>query len=481
MRTFSLIFLILSLTFCQKKTTTADVSLGFPSDPPSLDPLFATDLVSQKLSALLFGGLFQIQNAKPEMNWAENSKFWKEKKGIIWEIRLKSEPLGPKTEDVVFSIQRLLQENSPRGGDYKFIKEISAASEPNTIKFQLDDTVNEEEAKEKLSLPFASILSKKDFLERGEFHSFGKYRLVSWKKNESLELIKRDSNDTELPDTVRIRILPQSTTSLFLFRKGELDSFKLTDFLLSSPDAKSHNTIVKRGRSVQYVAINQNNPCFDKNFRHALNFAIPRGLIIEKLLENKADLLKGPIAIPFLSQLTKTKSDLTPEFYYDKNKAISLLKNSACFPGILNQTLELRMRGDDENQAKGRAIEQALKEIGLQIKLKGMEKAPLYKENGEGKGDLTLLTWYADYESVWNFLDPVFHGEKPGNGGNRAFYSNRDITKLLNDRKERNLPNALKIIKQIEEDAPWIFLWSIQENYLVSDKFIRYAGLSEFL
>ncbi|WP_411821789.1 ABC transporter substrate-binding protein [Leptospira sp. 'Mane'] len=455
--------------------------LGFPSDPPSLDPLFATDLVSQKLSGLLFSGLFQIKNAKPKSNWAKNSRFEKKNKGTSWEIELSSESLGPKPEDIVFSIQRLLKETSPRSGDYKFIKDIIIGEKPNSIKLTLDDTVNEEEAKEKLSLPFASILSKKDFLENGEFHSFGKYRLSSWKKNESLSLIKRDSKDIKLPDTIQIRILPQSTTSLFLFRKGELDSFKLTDFLLSLPDAKNHNIIVKRGRSVQYVAINQNNPCFDKNFRHALNFAIPRESIIQKLLENKADLLKGPVAIPFLSQLTNDKKNLTPNFNFDKNKAILLLKNSKCYPKILNQTLELRMRGDDENQAKGRAILQSLKEIGLQIRLKGMEKAPLYKENGEGKGDLTLLTWYADYESVWNFLDPVFHGEKLGNGGNRAFYSNTKITEILNDRKERNLPNAIKLIHRIEEDAPWIFLWSIQENYLVSDKFIRYEGLSEFL
>ena len=59
-----------------------------------------------------------------------------------------------------------------------------------------------------------------------------------------------------------------------------------------------------------------------------------------------------------------------------------------------------------------------------------MEKAPLYKENGEGKGDLTLLTWYADYPSIWNFLDPVFHEKKLGNGGNRSFYTNSNICLL---------------------------------------------------
>ena len=109
-----------------------------------------------------------------------------------------------------------------------------------------------------------------------------------------------------------------------------------------------------------------------------------------------------------------------------------------------------------------------------------MEKAPLYKENGEGKGDLTLLTWYSDFDSVWNFLDPLFHPNKVGNGGNRSFYQNKDVGNIL-DKPFKNNQDAIQAIEIIRKDKPWIFLWSIQENYLVSKEFLRYNVLADFL
>ncbi|TGN20728.1 ABC transporter substrate-binding protein [Leptospira idonii] len=480
MRTFSLVFLLLSLTFCQKTKQDAEISIAFPTDPPSLDPLFATDLVSGKLSKFLYAGLFRIQDSRPIENLASSSVWKKEKDGIVWEIRLRKTQNGPSAEDVLFSLNRLLQGNSPRKGDYHFLKKISLSSEPNSIILSLDENTSEEEAKEKLALPFASILSKKKFTETGEFHSFGAYRVDFWKKNEFIDLSLKEPNPS-LPGTIRIRILPQSSTSLFLYRKGELDAFKLTDFLLSLPEAKQENTLVKKGRSIQYVAINQTNPCFDKNFRYAINYSINRQEIISKLLEDKADLSFGPVPLPFFeTAFPKTKVPAA-SYPYDPKKAMEYLKQSKCYPKILDTTLEFRMRGDDENQTKGRAILQALKNIGLKANLKGMEKAPLYKENGEGKGDLTLLTWYADYESVWNFLDPLFHSEKKGNGGNRSFYENEEVLKILKDRSRRDETTAWKVLEKVEKDAPWIFLWSIQENYMISEKFIRYESLSDYL
>lgn len=235
-----------------------------------------------------------------------------------------------------------------------------------------------------------------------------KYFQILWKiqthrleKNEYIDVHRQKEEEKKFPEKIRFLILPQSSTSLFLYRKGKLDAFKLTDFLLSLPETNSELTLTKKGRSVQYVAINQNNPCFDNHFRAAVNYSIPRELIVSKLLENHADLSYGPVPIQYIEKLAKGKT-ITGEIY-NRDLAKKELEKSFCFPKIKFTELEFRMRGDDENQAKGRAIKQALEEIGLTIKLKPMEKAPLYKENGEGKGDLTLLTWYSDFDSVWNF------------------------------------------------------------------------------
>ncbi len=475
MRTISFLLVFLSLTFCQKEERDFEISFAFPSDPPSLDPLYATDLVSQKLARFLFAGLYEFQNSEIKQNLVKEDLFLPTKPFPKLIINLKSDN-GLLADDVVFSIKRLLQDGSPRRGDYLMIKDIVKTSN-SSFYLLLDENTVEREIKEKLALPFASILSQKSFRNNDSFDSFGLYRVEEWKKNEFLKLDLKDKNQSQFPKTILIRILPQSTTALFLYKKNKIDSFKLTDFLLTIPEADKNHTKVKQGKSIQYVAINHKNPCFDKKFRQALNFAIPRELIIQKLLENRADPIIGPVPKPFFDSVFK--NDQMPLYNFDRNKSLSLLKDSKCYPKILETELEFRMRGDDENQAKGRAIVQSLRDIGLKVRLLGMEKAPLYKENGEGKGDLTLLTWYSDFPSVWNFIDPLFHEKKLGNGGNRSHYINSKLTKRLD--QKRNFEDARNLIHEVEEDAPIIFLWSIQENYLVSDKFIRYESLSDFL
>ncbi|XDD43489.1 ABC transporter substrate-binding protein [Leptospira sp. WS60.C2] len=474
MRTLSLVFFLLSLTFCVRDAEEFAIKIALPSDPAHLDPLFSTDLTSQKLAKFLHQGLFQTTNNSFVSPWIRNTKHIPNGMEEIWQFQLNDN--SPTIDDIHFSLNRLILESYPRKADYQFLKSVSILSK-DTLELRLQKGTGEREWKEKLSLPFAAIIGKEEW-GKNRLRSYGKYKLVQWKKNEFIDLVYQQEKTNNLPPNIRFLILPQSTTSLFLYRKSSLDAFKLSDFLLSIPEATSESTLTKKGRSVQYVSINQTNPCFDIHFRNALNFSIPRVLIIEKLLENHADLTYGPIPLPYLEKINLKLKPIP--IVYDLEKAISELKISKCYPKILTQEIDFRMRGDDENQTKGRAIKQALEEIGLKIKLRPMEKAPLYKENGEGKGDLTLLTWYSDYDSVWNFLDPLFHPNKLGNGGNRSFYKNESIGKTLSQ-PNRNEADAKFVIETVTLDKPWIFLWSIQENYLVSKDFLRYTELADYL
>lgn len=473
MGTISLVLLLLSLTFCQKEPNPKQLMIALPTDPPSLDPLLATDLSSQKISRFLYSHLYKFQGAKVNKDLVEEERVYVTKGEQVWHLRLQ-EKHGLRAKDVQYSLERLLSSNSPRVADYKFLHSVIVNGE-REVSLYIDSQAKEWEVKEKLALPFAAIL-KENALGSSLFSSFGDYEVTEWKKNEYLDLKRKEENNS-LPESVRLQILPQSTTSLFLYKKQKLDAFKLSDFMLNLEIADEKHSLSKRGRSIQYVAINHNNPCFDLAFRKALNFAIPREFIIEKILYNKADPIVTSIPLPFYEEVFKEKR--TSVYVFDTEKANAYLKSSKCYPNILDQKIEFRMRADDENQTKGRAIVEALKSLGLNVQIKGMEKAPLYKENGEGKGDLTLLTWYSDYPSIWNFLDPLFHDQKLGNSGNRAHYKNAALTKLLDEKKD--LKMAKQIIGIIENEAPWIFLWSLQENYLISDKFIQFPKLSDYL
>jgi len=135
------------------------------------------------------------------------------------------------------------------------------------------------------------------------------------------------------------------------------------------------------------------------------------------------------------------------------------------------------MRADDENKAKGLVIQQYLTDIGLKVKINPMEKAVLYKENGEKKGDITILTWYLDYDSTLNFVDPLFASDSVGNGGNRAFYSNEEIDSIISKSRiegELEKEDQERIMEILSKENPWIYLWTIYENYMVSDKAFKY-------
>jgi peptide/nickel transport system substrate-binding protein len=474
MKTLSLFLILLSFLFCRENQEIPEsmseekLEIAFPTDPVTLDPIFATDLTTEKLIRFLHSPLFRLDemgNPKPLMvdsyDWDKNSEI----------LRLKI----LKNIDVAkiqFSLNRLIKTPSPKKESYRAFESIESNAK-NTIELKINKEFQDYSVEyflTLLALPAASILGET-----------GAYKLVDWKKGNFILLKKSNSDNFKplfrgqiLPEWIHIKIIPQSTSGLFLFSKSRLDSLKLSDFLLTHPIAKENSILQKKGRSVQYVAINNLNPCFDQFFRDALNLAIDRPKIIEKILEDQAELTYASIPI---SRLPDWSSEERKEYLpgYNLNLAKEQLSKSKCYPKILEQDIDFRMRGDDENQSKGRAVAEYLKTLGLKIKIRGMEKAPLYKENGMGLGDLTFLTWYADFESPIAFLDPIFHSTKLGNGGNRSFYNNPNLDKAI---KQKNIEKAVKILI---EDKPWIFLWSIRENYLISDRVKKYPTIQEYL
>jgi peptide/nickel transport system substrate-binding protein len=238
----------------------------------------------------------------------------------------------------------------------------------------------------------------------------------------------------------------------------------------SHPTVEKENLKFIKGKSIQYIAINLTEECFDSHFRKSLNYSIDRKKIISTIFDSYAQ----EIYESFPEQYIPKNINLS-NYKYDYNLSLAKeeLKLSKCYPQILEREIDFRMRADDENKAKGPAIAQYLKSLGLKVKLKPMEKAPLYKENSQKKGDLTLLTWYIDYDSALNFIDPLFSSDSFGNGGNRAFFQNKEMDQIiLKSRNNLYLSNidqerAMQILRQ---ENPWIFLWSLHENYLLPNK-----------
>lgn len=451
--------------------------MAYPSDPMTADPVFATDIGSQKLVRFLYTTLFRMGedgSILPELavsyTWSRNDK------GTQIQIQIDTERRLPDgrawtPQFVKNSLDRLKKTKGPRQSAFQWILDVRILNS-KTIEILADGGLRG--ILTSLSLPNASVYPM-DLLEKGS----GEYLLEQWRHNDRIVLARNPFQmNRELPDSILIRILPEASTAAFLFSRGKLDVFRVPENLLSYPGLKKGVLLQKKGRNVQYVAFHYGKKCLDKNFRLALNYAIPRDLIIQKLLEGNG--IPSVVSVP--------KSYLSPdvgsEFDYSRDNAMEYLKLSECFPAISDTVLDLRMRGIRENQAMGATIAEYLKNIGLKVRLQPMEKASLYKENGEGKGDLTLLTWQADIPSPWNYIDPLFSAERFGNGGNRSYYHSEKMERILQKYRDsdslENRELLLEAISILKEDPPWIFLWSSPENYVLSKRATAYSSLARY-
>ena len=130
-RRLILIYLFLILSCKPPQTNEKDLlKISIESDPSSLDPIFAVDLTSQKINSLLFKKLFKFKkDGKVEGDLVKEFSLT----GKFLNLKLKSlvtaNGVNLKSDDVIYSLNRLKTEKGPRKSKYAFIKTIQKVSD----------------------------------------------------------------------------------------------------------------------------------------------------------------------------------------------------------------------------------------------------------------------------------------------------------------------------------------------------------------
>lgn len=492
------------LSTCSRAPETADhrTSFRYNQHNPvtSLDPAFARTQNNIWAVDALFNGLVSLDDSLNVVPCI--ARTWQiSPDGLNYRFLLRNDVFfhpdpafaGGKgrvvtAADVVYSFQRLLDEEWPKPGSWIFkgrVAEDLPFSAENDSVFVLRLRSPFQPMLQILSMHYASIVPREVCEYRGrDFRRHpvgtGPFRFKIWAENQALVLVKnehyfeRDSTGIRLPylDAVKISFIGDRKTAFLEFKKGNLDYFFGLESAyiheLLTPEGNlqpSLHSTVKFLKSpylnTEYLGIRmdtvQSSPLQQKAVRQALNYGFDRAQMLHTLRNNvgrPADAGFTPCGLPSYAPRE------TPGYTYDPKRAAQLLA-SAGFPqgkGLPPVTLLCNNEYLDLCTFMARQWE----EIGIRVQMEITETAILRERMRNGLAPFFRASWIADYPDAESFLT-CFYGKNaaPPNytGFNHTTYDRLYEAALCETDQEKRYDLYREMEKILIEEAPVVWLF----------------------
>ena len=322
----------------------------------------------------------------------------------------------------------------------------------------------------------------------------GPFKFVKWEIDKELIYEKnknywdKDKNGNALPylDGLKITFTQSSETEFLDFQNGKYDYHEpssetfdqITDAEGNLTDAqnKSYSLIKQPWLQTVFFGMMQTTElpggkegpfAGNKKLRQALNYAIDRNKILKFVLKNRGTAASnGPIPIGMPGFNPDIKG-----YTFNKEKAKQLF-NEAGYPEGKGLNLTLVTGNDEIQKTIAIAVQEQLKEFGINLILDQMLQATLISKQEEGVFPFWRASWGADYFDPENFMALFYSKNITPKGPNRVGYSNPVVDELyekslqITDFSERQ-----KIYDEMQriviDDAAWLYLYYNQKVYLL--------------
>lgn len=465
----------------------SELRVGFSQDAQTLDPANHRNRETETIIRNMCDGLL---TRDPDMKVVpEIAESFRQIDATSWEFKIrdgiKFHSGAPLTAaDVKFTFDRLTKENAMGGQTSprkSLLGPVAAIESPDakTVVFKLSAPWPILPA----MLPFQELVSK-DFVEKNgdaamatKVDCAGPFKLVEWRRGDAV-ILERDPNyyggSPAIPpvgpakvDRVIFKVIPENASRVAALLAGEVDLVnELPTSAIKQVEASDKAKVsAVNGTRTFFVAMNlAKKPFDDPRVRKALNHAVDRKLIIDRILEGRATALNGvmsPDAFGFNADL--------PEYKYDPALAKSLLAEAG-FPNGLDLTIDVV--GAAKPTAE--AIAALMGRAGVRAKVQVWEGAvlsPMWNDAEKRKDrDLFLTSWGNGALDPSDIMVPTLRSKGRGNS---AGYSNAKVDALLDAAEtEADQTKRAAMYKEaqalVNADAPWIFLWLPQDIYGVS-------------
>lgn len=466
----------------------ADLRVGFGLDAMTMDPGNHRVRETETILRNMYDGLV-TRDAKMQVV-PELVESWTQPDVTTYEFKLRK---GVKfhsgdeftADDVKFTFDRMIQKDmidgksSPRAGLLGPLKEVVIVDK-HTVRFKLEKPW----AILPAMLPFQEVVSKNFHKRVGDkgmatqVNGTGPFKLVEWRRGDSVTMERFADyygGSPAIPpvgpakvDRVIFKIIPESASRVAALLAGDVDiATEIPVHMMKQVQGSQNAVIMKvRGTRSFFVSLNNTKPPFDNPLvRKAANHALDKKLLIDKVLQNTATPINGvlsPDAFGFEPSL--------PAYEYNLAKAKQLL-TQAGYPNGIDVTLDVEGTFAETAQAIGSLLTRA----GIRTKVVVSEGNVLRSKWLQEKtktGDMWFTSWGNGSLDPEDIFAPTLH---TGDRGNSAGYSSAIVDGLLSAASTETQPAKRadlfsKAQKQVNADAPWIFLWVPQDVYGVSKK-----------
>ncbi|MEZ5594684.1 MAG: ABC transporter substrate-binding protein [Gammaproteobacteria bacterium] len=470
----------------------------YKDDVSTLDPAIGYDWQNWSMIKSLFDGLMDYQPGSSELMPDLAESYTISDDGLSYTFKLRQ---GVKfhngremtADDIKYSLERTInpETQSPGAGFFASIKGFDAMSSGDATSLEGVTVVDPYTVTIELSRPdatflhvmalnFSFIVPKEETEKYGP--DFGKhpvgtgaFKMTEWALGQRVVFERNpDYYRAGLPklDRIEFQVGIEPNVALLKLQRGEVDilgdGIPPARFLQVKNDPANADLIVEGGQlHTGYITMNVKIPPFDNvTVRQAVNMAINKERII-KIINGRA--------VPANQPLPPTMPGYDPDYQgypFDPLQAKALL-TEAGFPDGFDT--ELFAMNTDPNPRIAQAIQQDLKEIGINAEVKSLAQSTVIAAGGEMDQAPMIwsggMAWIADFPDPSNFYGPILGcgGAVPG-GWNWAWYCNETLDQQAAqadamvgaDQAAERIELWRSIFISIMDDAPWVPVFNEQ-------------------
>lgn len=256
----------------------------------------------------------------------------------------------------------------------------------------------------------------------------GPFMLKSWQKGQQLVLVPNPHWAGPKPvfKRVSVKIIGESASRRLQLSRGDIDIADAlpVDQLAALKQEGKVKVADYPSLRVTYLYLNNSKaPLNQVDLRRAISWSTDYKGMVDGILSGNGKQMRGPIPEGMWGFDEKAM-----QYSFDEAKAKAEWDKVATKPDSLSF---LYSDNDPNWEPIALATQASLGKLGIKVKLEKLANATMRDRVGKGDYDIAIGNWSPDFADPYMFMNYWFESDKKGLPGNRSFYENSEVDKLL--------------------------------------------------